>query len=190
MKRKTPVAQALCTVTHKSETMPRKLVRLRLDDEEGCSLLRLVAVLVIDLLQEALHPRDQIGGVYRRGIAGGLEIARDLLLHWNRNGDLGRGRRHIAVLLPAARAPARARSPCRRQAATVQPSADQSSSRDLNLYRRRLSRPPQCVARPRGPKVRSRVGKWKPVLTSRNTTGARRRRLSPSPVLLSLTNWC
>src|SRR5262249_18530216 len=44
----------------------------------------------------------QIGGIYRRGIAGGLEIARDLLLHRNRNGDLGRRRRHIAVLLPAA----------------------------------------------------------------------------------------
>src|SRR5262249_39806972 len=56
--------------------------------------------------------------------------------------------------------------------------------------RRRLSRPPQRVARPRGTKVRSRVGKWKPVLTPRNTTGARRRRLSPSPVLLSFRNWC
>ena len=52
-----------------------ELVRLGLDDEEGCALLHLVAVLVIDLLQEALHPRDQVGGVYRRGITGGFEIA-------------------------------------------------------------------------------------------------------------------
>src|SRR5215831_592150 len=78
-----------------------ELVRLGLDDEEGCSFLDLVAVLVIDFLQEALHPRDQVGGVYRRGITGGFEIAGDLLLHRHRHRDLGRRRRHIAVLLPA-----------------------------------------------------------------------------------------
>src|SRR5262249_48187776 len=44
----------------------------------------------------------QIGRVYRRGIAGGLEIAGDLLLHRHRHRDLGRRRRHIAVLLPQA----------------------------------------------------------------------------------------
>ena len=52
-----------------------ELVRLGLDDEEDRPLLHLVAVLIIDFLQESLYPRDQIGGVYRRGIAGGLEIA-------------------------------------------------------------------------------------------------------------------
>jgi hypothetical protein len=50
-------------------------VRLGLDDEERRSFLNLLALLVVDLLQESLHARDQIGGVYRRGIAGGLEIA-------------------------------------------------------------------------------------------------------------------
>ena len=76
-------------------------VRLGLDDEKRCPLLHLVAVLVIDLLQEALHPRDQIGSIYRRGIAGGLEVAGDLLLHRNGDGDLRRRRRYVVVLLPA-----------------------------------------------------------------------------------------
>src|SRR5262249_58573986 len=125
------------------------------------------------------------------GIAGGLEIARALLLHRNRNGDLGRRRRHVAVFLPAAAEHQRERG-CRAggKPQTCSRRPINRHSRDLNLYRRRLSRPPQWVARPRGSKVRFHVGKWKPVLTPRNTTGARRRRLSPSPVLLSLRNWC
>jgi hypothetical protein len=78
-----------------------ELVRLGLDDEEDRPLLHLVAVLIIDFLQESLYPRDQIGGVYRRGIAGGLEIAGDLLLYRHRDSNLRWRRRHIAVLLPA-----------------------------------------------------------------------------------------
>jgi hypothetical protein len=80
-----------------------ELVRLGLDDEQRRPLLRVVAVFVIDLLQEALHARDQIGGVYRRRVTGGLEVAGDLLLHRNGDGDLRRRRRHVAVLLSAAR---------------------------------------------------------------------------------------
>src|SRR5436190_22733857 len=94
-----------------------KLVRLGLDDEQRRPLLRVVAVFVIDLLQEALHPRDQIGGVYRRGVTGGLEVAGDLLLRRNGDADLRRRRRHIAVLLSAARA-ATARTPAAAQAAS------------------------------------------------------------------------
>jgi hypothetical protein len=80
-----------------------ELVRLGLDDEQRRPLLHLVAVFVIDLLQKALHPRDQIGGVYGRGITGGLEVAGDFLLHRNGDGDLRRRRRHIPVLLSTAR---------------------------------------------------------------------------------------
>jgi len=80
-----------------------ELVRLGLDDEEDRPLLHLVAVLIIDFLQESLYPRDQIGGVYRRGIAGGLEIAGDFLLYRHCDSNLRWWRRHIAVLLPAGR---------------------------------------------------------------------------------------
>src|SRR5262249_29615460 len=78
-----------------------ELVRLGLDDEERRSFLYLLALLVVDLLQEPLHARDQIGGVYRRRIAGGLEVAGDLLLRRNGDGDLRRRRRDVVVLLPA-----------------------------------------------------------------------------------------
>ena len=78
-----------------------ELVRLGLDDEERRSFLYLLALLVVDLLQEPLHARDQIGGVYRRRVAGGLEVAGDLLLHRNGDGDLRRRRRYVVVLLPA-----------------------------------------------------------------------------------------
>jgi hypothetical protein len=80
-----------------------KSVRLRLDDEENGPLLRLLAVLVVDLLQKTLHPRDHVRGADGRGVTRRLEVAGDLLLHRNGDGDLRRRRRHVAVLLSAAR---------------------------------------------------------------------------------------
>src|SRR5712692_9050893 len=80
-----------------------QFVGFRLDGEERRTLLHLVAVFVVDLLQEPLHPRDQIGGIDRGGIAGRFQITRDRLPHRNRDGDLRRRRRHIAIVLPAAR---------------------------------------------------------------------------------------
>jgi hypothetical protein len=79
-----------------------ELVGLGLDHEQRSALLHLIAVLVVDLLQETRNPRDQVGGVDRRGIAGRLEIARDRLLQRDHDGDLRRRRRHVAVILPAA----------------------------------------------------------------------------------------
>src|SRR5262245_18666633 len=73
-----------------------ELVELRLDDKEGRPLFH-----QSDLLQEALHPRNQVGGIDGGGVARRLDIAGDLLLGRERYRDLGRGRRHIAVLLPA-----------------------------------------------------------------------------------------
>ena len=76
-------------------------VRLGLDDEKRCPLLHLLAVLVVDLLQKALHSRHQIGGANGGCVAGGLKVARDLLLHRTSDGDL-RGRRcDVAIFLPA-----------------------------------------------------------------------------------------
>ena len=80
-----------------------QLVRCRLDGEEGLAYLHLFPVLVIDRLHEALHARDQIGGVDRGDVTRGLEIAGDLLLNRERHGHLRRRRRHIAVVLPAGR---------------------------------------------------------------------------------------
>src|SRR5262245_8053500 len=75
-------------------------VWLGLDDEERRPLLHLLAILVVDLLQEALHSRDQVGSADCGRVAGGLEVACDLLLHRNRHGDLRRRRRHVAIFLP------------------------------------------------------------------------------------------
>ena len=49
-----------------------QLVRCRLDGEEGLACLHLFPVLVIDRLQEALHARDQVGGVDRGDVTRGL----------------------------------------------------------------------------------------------------------------------
>src|SRR6516165_7879640 len=95
--------------------------------------------------------------VYRRGITGGLEIAGDLLLHRHRHRDLGRRRRHIAVLLPAG-AEHQPEGGCR---ASGKPQT--CSRRPINRHRATSTpivedlRTPQRVARPRGAKVRSRV---------------------------------
>jgi hypothetical protein len=78
-----------------------ELVRCRFDGEEGLAFLHLFPVLVIDRLQEALHARDQIGGVDRGDVTRGLKIAGNLLLHRQRHGHLRGRRRDIAVVLPA-----------------------------------------------------------------------------------------
>ena len=80
-----------------------ELIGLRLDGEEVLAPLHRHAVGVLDLGEEALHARDQIGRIDRRGIAGRLEIARDLLLDRLCDRDLGRRRRLIGVALPAGR---------------------------------------------------------------------------------------
>jgi hypothetical protein len=61
-------------------------------------LLHEGAVLVVDRLQEALHPRHQIDILDRRGVAGGFEIARDAFLCGQPDLDLRRRRRHKTIL--------------------------------------------------------------------------------------------
>ena len=75
-----------------------QLVGFGLDREQRGAFLHEGAVLVVDRLQEALHARDQIDILDRRGIAGRLQIARDAALH--RHGDLNfrRRRRHKSIL--------------------------------------------------------------------------------------------
>jgi hypothetical protein len=167
-----------------------ELVRLRLDDEEGCTLLHRVAVLVIDLLQEALHPRDQVGCVYRRGITGGFEIAGDLLLHRHRHRDLGRRRRHIAVILPAGAEHERERGCC---------ASDKPRTRSPRPVNRHRATPTSIVEDPHGRRSASRDladRSYDPAFES----GSRFRRLETqpapegagcphSPVLLSFRNW-
>ena len=60
------------------------------------------AVLVVDRLQHALHPRHEIDALDRRGVAGGFEITRDGPLHRHADIDLRRRRRHKAILFAAA----------------------------------------------------------------------------------------
>ena len=78
-----------------------ELVGLRLDREQRRALLDEVAVLVADRLHEALHARDEIDRVDRRGVAGRFEIARDLLLDRRGDRDLRRRRRGVLVVLAA-----------------------------------------------------------------------------------------
>lgn len=80
-----------------------ELVGLGLDREQLGALLDEGAVLIVDRLQEALHPCHQIDALDRRGIAGGLDIARDRALHGYGDVHLGRRRCHEAVLVLAAR---------------------------------------------------------------------------------------
>jgi hypothetical protein len=79
-----------------------ELVGVGLDGEQRRASLHELPVLVVDRLQHALYPRDEIDGVDGRGIAGGLEIARHRTLHRNGNVDLRRRRRYKAVLFAAA----------------------------------------------------------------------------------------
>ena len=79
------------------------LVGLRLDHEQGRPLLDRSAVLILDLLDVALHTRQELDGVYRRGVAGRLQIGRERLLQGKLDRHLRRRRRDEAVLLPARR---------------------------------------------------------------------------------------
>ncbi len=49
-----------------------ELVGLGLDREQGRALLHEAAVLVVDRFQKTLHPRNQIDGFDRGGVAGGV----------------------------------------------------------------------------------------------------------------------
>ena len=74
------------------------LVGVGLDGEQRRAPLHELPVFVIDRLQHALHPRDEIDGFERRGVAGGLEKARHRALHWHGDVDLRRRRRHKTIL--------------------------------------------------------------------------------------------
>jgi hypothetical protein len=76
-----------------------ELVGLGLDREQRGALLYEVTVLVVDRLQKALNTRDKIDRLDRRGIAGGVEIARDLFLRGGGDVNLWRRRRHKSILL-------------------------------------------------------------------------------------------
>jgi len=78
-----------------------QLVGFRLDREQRRALLDQGAVLVVDRLQHALHPRDEIDVLDRRGIAGGLEKTRDGPLHRQGDINLRRRRRNKTILFAA-----------------------------------------------------------------------------------------
>ena len=79
-----------------------QLVGIGLDCEQRRALLHEVAVLVVDRLQEPLHPRDEIDVLDGGGVAGSLEKARDRLLHRHADIDLRRWRRHKTILFACA----------------------------------------------------------------------------------------
>ncbi|MGY4415560.1 hypothetical protein ACVWW4_007296 [Bradyrhizobium sp. LB7.1] len=79
-----------------------ELVGLGLDREQLGALFDEGAVRVVDRLQEALHARDEIDILDRRGVAGGLDIARDRALHGRGDVHLGRRRRDERILVLAA----------------------------------------------------------------------------------------
>ena len=75
-----------------------QLVGVRLDREQGRAFLHEGAVLVVDRLQKALHARDQIDILDRRGVAGRFQIAREGPLHRHRDVDFRRRRRNKSIL--------------------------------------------------------------------------------------------
>jgi len=76
-------------------------VRLRLDGEQRGALLDEVAVGIADGLHEPLHARHQIDRIDGRRVAGRLEIIGHFALDGIGDGDLGRRRRGVAIVLPA-----------------------------------------------------------------------------------------
>ncbi len=74
---------------------------LLVDLEEQVALLDRGAVLVADLVEEALHAGDEIDVIERRGAAGHLHVERDLALLGLGDGDLGGRRRLVGVALAA-----------------------------------------------------------------------------------------
>ena len=79
-----------------------QLVGFGLDREQRRALFHKAAILVIDRLQYALHPRHKIDALDRRRVAGGFEITRDVLLHRQADIYLRRRRRHKTILFAAA----------------------------------------------------------------------------------------
>ena len=77
--------------------LKRQLVGLLLDDEQRRAGFDGVAVVILDLLDEALDARDQRRAVDRRSIAGRHQIARHGLLQRQRHLDLRRWRRNECV---------------------------------------------------------------------------------------------
>ncbi len=78
-----------------------ELIGLRLDREQLGALLDEGAVLIVDRLQEALHPRDEVDALDRRGVAGGLDVARHGALQLGAAiVHLGQRRRQERVLCP------------------------------------------------------------------------------------------
>ena len=75
-----------------------QLVGVRLDREQGRAFLHEGAVLVVDRLQKALHARNQIDILDRRGVAGRFQIAREGPLHRHRDVDFRRRRRNKSIL--------------------------------------------------------------------------------------------
>ena len=80
-----------------------QLVGHRLDDEERRAFFDRRAILVFDVLDEALHARDEIDGVDRRHISRGFKIGLHGLLQRIGDADLGRRRRHEGIFLLARR---------------------------------------------------------------------------------------
>ncbi len=75
-----------------------QLVGFGLDREQRGAFLDEGAVLIIDRLQNALHARDEIDILDRRGIAGRLQIARDGPLHRNYGFNFRWWRRNKTIL--------------------------------------------------------------------------------------------
>ena len=77
------------------------LVVLGVDLEQQIALPDGGAVLIGDLVEEALHARDEIDAIERRRRARQLHVERDLALIGLGDRDLGRRRRLVLVLLLA-----------------------------------------------------------------------------------------
>jgi hypothetical protein len=59
-----------------------QLIGLELDREQGRSFFHEGAVLILDRMQEALDARDQVDGLDRGGVVGGLEITPGAAWAW------------------------------------------------------------------------------------------------------------
>ena len=79
-----------------------ELIGLGINGKEQRALLDQVAVPVVDLRDEARHPRHQVGGIHRHRVAGRLKIARHRLLRRHRHAHPRRRRRYIMIVPPAA----------------------------------------------------------------------------------------
>jgi hypothetical protein len=108
-----------------------ELVRLGLDGEQRRALFDEIAIGIADRLHETLHARDQINRVDGRRIAGRLVIARDVLRDGRGNGDLGRRRGCIFVIL-AARGDARSNRERKHHAGEASGSLEANGSHEVS----------------------------------------------------------